>query len=138
MLTHWMKTQNTITKNKETLLDANKEVGLEVYTEKTKYMFTSHHQNAGQNHNKSFTSMAKFKYLGITITNQNYINEETKRRLMSEKACDHPVRNFLEVKVITLPACMDVKLGLTPTNGRTRIDSVYEQSAEENVWTHKK
>jgi hypothetical protein len=46
-------------KNTETLIDAGKEVGLEVNTEKTEYMFLSRHQNKGQNHdikiaNKSF------------------------------------------------------------------------------------
>jgi hypothetical protein len=40
----------TIKKNTETILNSNKEVGLEVNTEKTKYMLLSHHQNAGQNH----------------------------------------------------------------------------------------
>jgi hypothetical protein len=39
-----------IKKNKEILIDASKELGLEVNTEKTKYKFQSHHQNAGQNH----------------------------------------------------------------------------------------
>jgi biotin operon repressor len=38
----------TIKKNIETLIDASKEAGLEVNTEKTKYMLLSHHQNAGQ------------------------------------------------------------------------------------------
>jgi hypothetical protein len=33
-----------------TLIDASKEVGLEVNTEKTKYMLLSRHQNARQNH----------------------------------------------------------------------------------------
>jgi hypothetical protein len=41
---------NTITKNKETLIDTSKKVGLEVNTQKTKYMLLSHHQKAGQNH----------------------------------------------------------------------------------------
>jgi hypothetical protein len=40
----------TIKKNTQTLIDASKEVGLEVNTEKTKYMLLSRHQNAGQNH----------------------------------------------------------------------------------------
>jgi hypothetical protein len=31
------------------LIDASKEVGLEINIEKTKYMLLSHHQNAGQN-----------------------------------------------------------------------------------------
>jgi hypothetical protein len=40
----------TIKKNTQSLIDASKEVGLEVNTEKTKYMLLSPHQNAGQNH----------------------------------------------------------------------------------------
>jgi hypothetical protein len=34
----------------ETLMDDSKEVGLEVNTEKTKYMLLSRHQNSGKNH----------------------------------------------------------------------------------------
>jgi hypothetical protein len=41
---------DSIKKNTETLIDASKEVGLEVNTEKTKYMLLSRHQNASQNH----------------------------------------------------------------------------------------
>jgi hypothetical protein len=40
---------DTIKKNTETLIDASKEVGLEINVDKTKYMLLSHHQNAGQN-----------------------------------------------------------------------------------------
>jgi sorting nexin-29 len=36
-------------KNIETLIDASKEVGLEINAEKTKYMTLSRHQNVGQN-----------------------------------------------------------------------------------------
>jgi hypothetical protein len=39
---------DTIKKNTETLIDAGKEVGLEINTEKTKYMLLSRHQTAGQ------------------------------------------------------------------------------------------
>jgi hypothetical protein len=42
---------NTIKRNTEALLEASREVGLEVNTEKTKYMAVSRQQNAGQNHN---------------------------------------------------------------------------------------
>jgi hypothetical protein len=47
-----MLVKNTITiKDSEVLLEASKEVGLEVNTEKTNYMFMSCHQSAGQVHN---------------------------------------------------------------------------------------
>jgi hypothetical protein len=39
---------DTIKKNTQTLIDANKEIGLEVNTQKTRYMLLSHHQNAGK------------------------------------------------------------------------------------------
>jgi hypothetical protein len=38
---------NTIKKNIEALTATSKEAGLEVNTEKTKYMLMSHHQTAG-------------------------------------------------------------------------------------------
>jgi hypothetical protein len=38
-----------IKRNTETLIDAGKEVGLEINVEKTKYMLLSCHWNAGQN-----------------------------------------------------------------------------------------
>jgi ribosomal protein S2 len=85
---------DAIKKNMETLIDATKEVGLEVNTEKTKYMLLSHHQNAGQSYdikiaNRCFENVAKFRYLGTTITNRNLIQEEIKRRLNSGNACYH-------------------------------------------------
>jgi hypothetical protein len=63
---------NIIKKNAEAVLDASKETGLEVNSEKTKYMFMSCHQTAGQSNytrvaNKSFEKVAKFKYLGATF-----------------------------------------------------------------------
>jgi hypothetical protein len=75
--------RDTIKRNTRTLIDASKEVGLEGNTEKTKYMLLSRHQNAGQNHdiktvNGSFQNVAKFQYLGKTVTNQKFISEEIK------------------------------------------------------------
>jgi hypothetical protein len=66
----------TIKKNTETVIDASKEVGLEVNTEKTKYMLLSRHQNAGQYYNvkiakRSLENVAQLRYLGTTVTNQN-------------------------------------------------------------------
>jgi hypothetical protein len=60
---------NTIKENTETLLEASRDVGLEINAEKTKYMIMSCHPNSGQNQNirtanESFENVAKFKYLG--------------------------------------------------------------------------
>jgi hypothetical protein len=91
---------NTIKRNTETLIDASKEVGLEINTEKSKYMLLSRHQNAGQNRDikmadRCFENVAKFRYLGTTITHRNLIQEEIKRRLNSGNACYHSVQNLL-------------------------------------------
>jgi hypothetical protein len=82
----------TIKKHTETLIDASEEVGLEINIEKTKYMLLSRHQNVGQNRdikitNRLFENVSQFKYLGTTVTNQNLIQEEIKRRLNSGNAC---------------------------------------------------
>jgi hypothetical protein len=42
---------NTIKENSETLLEASTDVGLEINTEKTKYMIISRHSNSGHNQN---------------------------------------------------------------------------------------
>jgi hypothetical protein len=46
----------------------------------------SHHQNAGKNHdiriaNRFFENVAQLKHFGTTVTDQNLIQEEIKRRL---------------------------------------------------------
>ena len=44
--------------------------------------------------NSSIERVEEFKYLGTTLTNQNYIQEEIKSRLQSENACYHLVQNL--------------------------------------------
>jgi hypothetical protein len=97
---------NTIKKNAEALLDASKEICLEVNSEKAKYMFMSRHQTAGQSNyirvaNKSFEKVAKFKYLGSTSTDQNCIHEEIRSRLNSGNACYYAVQNILSSRLLT-------------------------------------
>jgi hypothetical protein len=42
---------NTIKENTENLLEAIRDVGVEINAEKTKYVIMSRHQNSGQNQN---------------------------------------------------------------------------------------
>jgi hypothetical protein len=95
----------TIQKNTEALLDAGKEVGLEVNSEKTKCMLMSR-KKAGQVHgikiaNRSLEGVAKLKYLGTTLTDQNCMQEEIKSRLNSGNACYHSVQSLLSSRMLS-------------------------------------
>jgi hypothetical protein len=68
-------------------------------------MLLSHHQNVGQNRdikiaNGSFENVSQFKYLWITVTNQNLIQEEIKKILNSGNACYHSVRNLRSSRLL--------------------------------------
>jgi hypothetical protein len=97
---------NIIKLNTETLLEASRDIGLEINVEKTKYMSMSRHPNSGQNHNiriayESFENVAKFEYLKMTLTNQNDIHNEIKSRLNSGNACYYSVQNILSSRLIS-------------------------------------
>jgi hypothetical protein len=67
----------TVKENVEALVVAAKETGLEVNADKTKYMVRSRDRNAGRGHsvtidNSSIKRVEEFKYLGTTLTDQNY------------------------------------------------------------------
>jgi hypothetical protein len=94
-------------------------------------MIMSRYPNSGQNQNvrianESFETVAKFKYLGTTLTNQNDFHDEIKSRLYSGNACSYSVQNILsslllsknmKIKVyktvILQLCCMGAKLGLS-------------------------
>jgi hypothetical protein len=65
-------------------------------------------QNAGRSHsvkngNSSFEMVEEFKYLGITLTHQNYvyIQAEIKSRLKSGNACYYSMQNILSSRVLS-------------------------------------
>jgi hypothetical protein len=69
-------------------------------------MIMSRHPNSGQNQNKrtaneSFENVATFKYLEMTLTNQNDIHHEIKSRLNSGNACYYSVQNFWSCRLIS-------------------------------------
>jgi hypothetical protein len=97
---------DTIKKNTEALLDASKEAGPEVNPEKMKYMLMSHSQKIGQKHsikiaNRSFEDVAKFKYLGTTLTDQNYMHKEIMSKLNSGNGCYHSVQSLLSSRLLS-------------------------------------
>jgi hypothetical protein len=69
-------------------------------------MALSRRQDSVQNRdtkiaNRSFENVSRFKYLGTTVTNQNLIQEEIKRRLNSGNACYHSVQNLLSSRLLS-------------------------------------
>jgi hypothetical protein len=121
---------DAIKKNTKTLIDASKEVGLEINVENTKYVLLPHHQTAGQNRdvkiaNRYSGNVSQFKCVGMTVTSQNMIQEEIKRKLNSDNVCYLLAQNLLSSRllsknlkirlyktIICLWFCMGVKLGL--------------------------
>jgi hypothetical protein len=96
---------NNIKVNTETVIEASRDVCLETNAEKMKYMIMSRHSNSGQKQNirranESFENVEKFKYLGTTLTHQNYIHDEIKSRLNLGNACYHLVQNLLSSRLI--------------------------------------
>jgi hypothetical protein len=89
-----------INKNAEALLVGSEEIGLQVNADKTKYMVMSRDQNLGRSHNiltdnSSFQKVEEFRYLGTTLTNQNFIPEEIESRPKLGNFCHHSVQNLL-------------------------------------------
>jgi hypothetical protein len=66
----------------------------------------SRHLNSERNQNirtanESLENVAKFKYLGTTLTNQNDIHDEIKRRMNLGNAYYHSVQNLFPSRLIS-------------------------------------
>jgi hypothetical protein len=78
-------------------------------------MLLSRHQNVGKNYNikianRAFENVAQFKYLGSTVTNQNLIQDEIKRRLNWGNACYHSVQNLFSSHLVSKNLKIYIKL----------------------------
>ena len=78
---------------------ASKENGLEVNVEKAKCIFCLVNRIQEKSHkikigNDSLERVRDFKYLGTTLTKQNFIREEIESRLKSRNARYHSVQNI--------------------------------------------
>jgi len=98
--------RHTVKKNAEALVVATKETGLEVNADKTKYVVMSRDQNAGRGHsvkidNSSTERVEEFKYLGMTLTDQNSMREKIKSRLKLGNACYHLVQNLFSSRLLS-------------------------------------
>jgi hypothetical protein len=90
--------------------------------------------------------VAKFKYLGTTLTNQNDILDEIKSRLNSGNACYYSVQNLLSsclisknlkikiYKTIILPVVLYGCETWSLTLGEEYRLRVFENSVEEDIW----
>jgi hypothetical protein len=97
---------HTVKENARALIVATKKIGLEVNSDKTKYMVMFRDRNTGRDDsvkidNSSIERVEEFKYLGTTLPDQNSIQEEIKSRLKLGNSCYHSVQNLLSSRLLS-------------------------------------
>ena len=101
------KSKKDITQSFIELEDASIKAGLEINTQKTKYMYTSTSKEEAQTENvikvrnHTFEKVNNFKYLGATITENNEILAEIKERITAGNKAYYSSHNMLKNKNIS-------------------------------------
>jgi hypothetical protein len=91
---------DTVKKNTETLIDANKEVGLEINVEKIKHILQPRQKLRQKEKETDNLKVSELKYLGTTVTNKNLIREEIKRETNSGNAYYNSTQSFLSFSLL--------------------------------------
>jgi hypothetical protein len=83
------------------MLAMDEHVASSVLMPHTEAIYFIFHLGSRPNRLIDVLSLFMFRYLGTTITNQNLIQEEIKRRLNSGNACYHSVQNFWSSRLLS-------------------------------------
>ena len=96
---------HTVKENTEASVVASKETGLEINSDKTKYIaclkIRMQDSHSIKTDNSSFERLEDIKYLGTTLKNQNSIEEDNTSKLKSGDACYHSVQHLLSSSLLS-------------------------------------